>query len=634
MKFITALVEVLTEAGIQLKRFFVFLLKLGGAVVGCLYLLQLLGPKAWMHVSWPALLPLYPLYLLINRSSNMRRVNRDCCDSALAAVFGASIGLVFCGSFLSAAGLAAGALLALFTLDRAATSEPDGDRLRRRGTKRIALADAQRAARALAAPVEPTLPWGGMEIPASLAKHGFVIFGAQGTGKTSLILILLKRMLELAATNPDARFYLYDAKNTLLQAVRRLGSSLPIRHIHPFAADGLAWDLARDIDSEADADEVASLLFKPEPGGQPFFEGAAQAVLAAVFVSLMELKPRKWTLRDAMLALTDTDDLQRIMAATDSAVNRAALKTFFNKSDPRLGANIGAGLNEKARHFWAIAARWDHQAKLGRTLSIKKWLRERSILVFANSHRAEGAIANLHSAFFQRKSQLILDLPNKPGRQIVVVLDELASAGRLTGPSGAGGLPSLAAQGRERGVVIIQGAQQIAPLRVLYGDNGAEAILALSSWVGGLHVPDAASSRWLQDRLGERDHWEAVDSYSSTSSSRGGSTSNSRSWQSRRDPAVLASDFQALPLVNASTGTGPSGYFLAPDIGAYRYDMTFQELVRLTPKPVEGGPEETDGRLDRLAPWSAGERRALGLPPAKPGSRKTAETEFGELDLR
>lgn len=629
----TAATDVLKKVLTSIAELVAIGLQLFAAAMVCAACCELLAQNpGWGHGWWQPLAPLYAFYRLYFRASKLARPWREIHDAVLAGLFGGAILLVFDGSFLYAALLAGIASFALFVFDRAASQPVQGDPYRRRGTPRISLDEARKILDRLRPAGDPGLAWGPVQLPSFFDKLCVLVLGSQGSGKTVLILRLMRSLLARFHKS-DMRIWAFDAKGSLITAIRELAPSVPVRHIHPFTATGLVWDMARDIQTQRDAQETAQILFPADPNSQVFWDGSAQAILTGAFIGLRELRGDAWDLRDVVNSLSDPDDYRAIVgAAGDSAIARQILKQFFSKDDPRLSANLLATVTQKISPFWVTAARTHHALKNGRGIALTDWLSERSVLVFGHSHRAETAMSVLHQAFFRRFVQLTLDLPNNSKRELWVILDELASCGHLKG------LDQLFQKGRERGVKVILGAQEIPPLRQIYGADGCDSILGLCSIVTGLACSDPVTAAWLEKRFGIREYDHEQYGNSSTNSPQGSSHGSSTTWQVRGDPVFLASEFAGLGLVDARSNTGPTGIYYVPEVGAFRGALTMDEVKRELPPPRDGGlTEDPNPALDVLTPWTEPERAALRLQPSNqpglrviPGGRLPSK----KLDLR
>jgi hypothetical protein len=494
------------------------------------------------------------------------------------------------------------------------------------------------------APDDAGIPFGFCRIPTQSSTKGFLLVGAQGTGKTTFINILLKygvfsrigdeldRMKEWQGLfrRPLTRAYIFDAKNTFYHQLEELGlpSEATLHHVHPFARSGKAWDIAADITTDTEAESIAKLLFPKRAGGNEFFDVAEQQLLHAVLVSFTErarARNIRWTLRDVILALVDEDDLFEILKwAPDAAVNMAAHR-YLPIAEPRLRANVIAGITSKSIDHTTVAARWDHQARQGRTFSIKNWKAQNSVIVFGHSHRCEVAMGAIHRTIFKRISQEILDQRNDPHRRTWVILDELPTVLPLDG------LEALFSKGREKGASIVLGFQEIPQLEdAIAGQRSdaakasAAALLGHCGFVGVFHVDSSDTAEWAEKKFGMQQFRRASSTFGLSPQ---GPTS-SQTINVVDDPIVKAAQFRGLGFPNVNLDRGPEAFFTGP-AGAYALTTKMEDIMKLTPKPVEEDLEEEtteDGtNLDRLKPWTEKERRALGLPPRGEGEQPDDE---------
>ena len=64
--------------------------------------------------------------------------------------------------------------------------------------------------------------------------------------------------------------------------------------------------------------------------------------------------------------------------------------------------NVMATVNNRTKPYRSIAACWQWAADEGRTVSLTEWLRQESVLVLGNSHKARPAIRAINQVLFTR----------------------------------------------------------------------------------------------------------------------------------------------------------------------------------------------------------------------------------------
>lgn len=488
-----------------------------------------------------------------------------------------------------------------------------------RGPQRISFEDALRdAAKYSRGDGGKTYRWGLRDLPYDTARRGLRLVGAQGSGKTTLIRMLLKDgILNYLGASEPVRCYMFDAKNDYIRDLPQLGlrQGTPVYHVHPFAPTGMAWDIAKDLTEDIALETFSHLLF-PESahptGNQHFFERAQRLILQAVLLSFRRIKGDAWTLRDAVLALLDQDDLVRIISATDHPINNTVLRDYFPKNNPELSSNIRAGLLGAASEFITVAARWHWAARdPKRVFTLRDWLAKPSIIVFGYEHAYEHALKGLNRALFGRISQLLLREGHHPDRITWILLDELAAPGKLTG------IKELFAEGRDKGIAVLLGFQEMSHLEEHYTREGAHSIISLCQLHGVLAVGSYETRVWAQNQFGFREVKET-------------SFTDNQAVRRASSALVTEGEIEALPFPDTATDTGVHGFFITLGKDVYQVAMTWPELTAAVPPLIQGPlPTEVDPEqnLDELPQWSDDERKALGLAPRKGPKPKRDEDD-------
>lgn len=467
---------------------------------------------------------------------------------------------------------------------------PGGDHLR--GRRLLGSAEAAARTLALRPRSDPGLPWGGVVIPSRLAVLHFLVVGAPGSGKTLTIRMLLGTLVGQISRGSGRRALVYDAKRDTASILAGMKPTVPVLLLNPFDARSVRWAIARDVTSPAACLQVAEALVRTEEGPNQFFSLAGIEIVAGVMMAFHLACPGGWTLRDVILAVRNPEVLQSILSQHPQTAG-----PLIHFAEARVLANILSTIRVRFAQLEPVAACWDHSPA---DVSFEDWVREEGILVLGNDEAARVTLDALNRAMLRRLVELVLNGPEVDDWRTAFVLDEVAQAGKLDC------LSALLTKGRSKGAAVVMGFQDIDGFRQVYG-KGADELVGQCGVKAILRAESPGTAEWAGKLIGEVEAWE----HDVTSSAGGDSTSHRRV----KREAALASEFLSLP--PATRPGGVSGYYIVPEVGAFRQTVPPRVVSRLlhpkgdaadfVPRPVEE---------QYLRPWDAGDLARLGLDRA------------------
>lgn len=442
------------------------------------------------------------------------------------------------------------------------------------------------------------IPWGGRSLPDDAATSHFLVLGTTGSGKTLTIKQLMERELPRIGGG-DSRALIYDAKQDVLSYLSRLNLRAEVLTLNPFDRRGVRWDLARDITSPASALQFASILIPEESGNNRFFSDAGRDLLAGVIKSFIQCAPGTWSLRDLVLAMRRRESMQELLAM--SVHGEGLIEAYFQEE--RTLHNILSTVRSRLAPFEPIAALWDQSST---SVSLEEWSKGEFILILASNESVRIALDAVNRALFKRMSELIVSQPESRTRRTWFFLDEVREAGKLPG------LTSLLTKGRSKGACVVLGLQDIDGLREAYGSNLANEICGMCSNKAVLRLESPETAAWASKMVGE---YESIEHLRSVSSDATFSRRNRTKSETRvRAAAVLPSEFLSLPPTTRETGL--SGYYLSPNIGAFRSVISIEPLVVHETRAGQSSVRDFDARPDSdqyLTRWSASDMNRLQL---------------------
>lgn len=487
---------------------------------------------------------------------------------------------------------------------------PEAEHLR--GRRLLSAAEAGRAASRARPPGDPGLPWGGVRAPSLAATTHFVAVGASGSGKTLTIRVLAGAMMRGVRPGAGRRAVVYDAKRDAVSIVHGMRPGCPVKILDPFDRRATRWAIAKDATTPAVCLQIAETLVRVEPGPNQFFSLAGTEVLAGVLVSLHLERPGRWDLRDVILAIRDSEGLKALLARRPETAG-----PLVHFAEPRTLANILSTVRVRMAQLEPIAAAW---AKAEDEVSLAEWAAGEMVLVLGNDETSRVCLDALNRAILRRSVELVLSGPEVEGWRTLYVLDEVAQMGRLDC------LSPLLTKGRSKGASVVLGFQDMDGLRAVY-DKAADEIVGQCATKALLRVESPATAEWASRALGGAERVERQ----VTVSKAGDSTTHQRV---RRD-AALPGEFLSLPA--ATRAAGVTGYFVVPEVGAFRATLLPAYLRKhlhpkaagvpdFLPRPAEDQYLRPDH--ETLAPTSAQPAPAADrtrTAPAPAGSPPAAE---------
>lgn len=464
--------------------------------------------------------------------------------------------------------------------------------------------------------IDGPLIWGPYSLRPESATSHFLASGTTGSGKTTLIDMLLRSVFR-GARSRASRALIYDSKQEAVPKLRALGLGDRVRILHPFDERGRPWDLATDIADPLSARQFAHTLI-PESRSQTsdtgFFLDAARDIISVTVQVLGLCTPSgRWTLRDLILSLLYPDNLKPLLAFEKTregipfpSANRI-WRAYFDPqtTDERTRSNIRSTLSANLGVFEPVAAAWASSTLP--PFSLKTWHEGNGdeIVVVGNDESARAAIDPINQALFQRAAELTLARPEGQVSKTWFFLDEVREAGRLRA------LNSLLLRGRSKGACVVLSFQDIEGLRDVYGDHLANEIVANCNNVALLRTSSSATAEWAAEMFGrflviDRDR---------TSGLSGTEVSSSRTERLNERPSLLSGDMLYLPLPSPKVGL--VGFFRD---AAARFDEPHRHALEwgaVSSGRIDGGGEDgfqsiSTSRL-LLRPWDQADLDRLGI---------------------
>ena len=314
----------------------------------------------------------------------------------------------------------------------------------------------------------------------------FLILGSIGGGKTQVFLPLM-----LAAQERGDRMIVHDTKGDFT-------SSLPGDPIliAPWDTRSMAWDIAADCQTKQDARELATRLV-PE-SKDPMWSFAARQIFVGFLISLQQQRGQEWGWSDlAALVPLPQPELLQLMAAYNPEGTRAV------EDASKTTQSILITLSSYMSIVFDLADAWGDKPATQR-ISFLDWLADdnhpRRTLILQNSGRFSG----LSRAYIGGIIGLLTSKINSPdfedskSRKIWFFLDEFPQLGKLENFS------PLLEVGRSKGVRVVIGAQDMAQIEKLYGDEDAQSWSSMVGTQVFARINPGETADWVAKLVGDR----------------------------------------------------------------------------------------------------------------------------------
>jgi type IV secretory pathway TraG/TraD family ATPase VirD4 len=370
----------------------------------------------------------------------------------------------------------------------------------------------------------------GLNFPNGAELEHVLIPATTGSGKSQAIHFLLNRILEGIDANPKQEKALITDPNGQFASTRADKNDIVL---NPFDRRSKRWNPFCEVKSDYDYKLLATAVIPDVEGkGQESAEWRNYA--REMLVSLMKALDRSGN--------PDPREVQRLL----STPNPEALAPFLVGSPQEsllapaneryLGGVIGVLSN--------ALAPWEF-LEPGGNFSIREWVREgKGCLFLVYTDAQMEALRPLLGCWLSLAIRETLSLPielDKNGmalRRMWFVMDELDSLGTVHG------LTDALSRGRKPGLAVISAIQTTAQLRIRYGKDGAQALMACFVNKLVMRQGDFEDARHWSDYLGQFEEERLTRTHSN---SPGGQGSETTGTQREIRLLVMPSELQDLP---------------------------------------------------------------------------------------
>jgi len=462
------------------------------------------------------------------------------------------------------------------------------------------------------------LLFGGIVLPYSAATDHFLAVGATGSGKTITVRLLLQGIDRYMRNNAGSHLVIYDSKGVYIPYLANIAKpALPIIDLNPFREGAFAWDISLCAeDSNAILDLATILLPEPKNAGDAkFFTDAPRNLMVGIIHAFQARVGNNWTFRDLILAMLNVDATRILLS--DTVRGRQLIRSYLD-GDERTSSNIRATIQSLMMRFEPVASAWHMASQAGRTIDLQEWSKSGTGYMVLGSQKTEDSV-------METINRVLLDLLKKfwleaPGRQDMpkhfLVMDELPSAGYQPAIS------PIMNEGREKGVSVILGFQDISDLYHIYKKDKAESMTAQASHKALLRMEGDVTPQWASRIVGESEQFEYTYGSSRSTDSNGNlSQSRSTTEQLTRKPVLMPSQFKTLPRVTEASGL--TACFLSPLAGGvWQHHYAGKELFSSSAilRPADESMTPQKSLIPPLQDWTTEDLERLQLSAVMPGN--------------
>ncbi len=369
------------------------------------------------------------------------------------------------------------------------------------------------------------------------AEGHFCAVGTTGSGKTTVLRLLMQSVLPNVGTGHGVRAIVYDAKEDMVPILAGFAEKTRTLILNPFDERCVSWAVYKDIDEPRYAVELAKILVPDSNEQTRFFTDAAREVVTGVIISFI-LSEQPWSLADVVRGIGNPAVAHRILKKHSRSAQYAG--TYF--SNKKQCADVFSTINSKLLEIKPVVSCWEAAKE---EVSLKDFYSDELILVLGNSESSRSTVQAINRLFFKRACDLMLAMPEGAADRTWFFLDELGDAGRMEG------LTSLMKKGRSRGARVAYSFQSISSLRheKVYGKHETDEILGQTgNRFFGL-VECAETADWCSKVVGDMEYIQRNVSYTSSQQN-----STTTSYQHVTARAILPSEFMSIRACGLENG--------------------------------------------------------------------------------
>ncbi|MFO0936213.1 MAG: type IV secretion system DNA-binding domain-containing protein [Gemmataceae bacterium] len=447
--------------------------------------------------------------------------------------------------------------------------------------------------------------FGMLRVPLEVLSKPVIIFGMQGSGKTSLLNMILNTRfyLELFRYRPGrTRFVKLDIKNESPARLDvQIPEHVPIHYLNPLDARASVLNYPKIFTDRSDIGQLAHSICPPIPGDQsPFFRDSARqaiAMLAGVLQTFQAHATRPWGLNDLCAILSDKKLFRRVMFCDFEA--RSFYKMVFATKN-KASADVYATIRSVIQPLIPAAL-----AELGdvKRFDLSSFVREDGVVILGVPSKGSQAVLPIYAVIITRLIEEALTV-NHPDDRLFLVLDEIAMCNR----SVIDAVIKACSLGRASGIHVIAATQSVELLESQFSEANAHAFLASCGTTVAFRCASKKTADYCVSRMGRQEGIVLLTSWTQAKES---STTTAQHLQVR--DTVLAEELLHAPLADPIADS-MTFWSVCPTFGNVKVTCPFVEETTVKTDPSFPNTLPRTSGATSLRPFTEADWIALGLP--------------------
>ncbi len=353
-------------------------------------------------------------------------------------------------------------------------------------------------------------------IDKSMLSLGFLGLGSAGTGKTNLFHIILSRLL--ATANDNDICIIFDTKGDYLKEHGRNVSQENLYVIgngEEYADITRYWNIFAEImprgndgrlvytpDCDANALEMASALFMDmQSEHQPIFPAMSEQIVAAAMIYFIrkywKIPSQSMLNNQSLLEFFMKSSTEELKEMLDEMPDQRSCINYISGGKGNQTQGVLSYINSVLRKIFIGAfAQADPAREFSMRDIIASPARQKAVIIIEYDLIRGGTLKPIYGILLEQALKYALGGREAQRRNVYLLIDEFALLPKLPH------MASALSFGRSQGIKVLCGVQNISALQEVYGEAGANNILAGFQNIACFHLADYETRKFMVERFG------------------------------------------------------------------------------------------------------------------------------------